>query len=164
MIADWKDTTEIDKEIEKAKGELDSANNEFKSAKEAETELRCTDWNCLTESSFMLDTTGTFWLWKSAAEWDKSDWNWTSPTAKQGMNNLLWTIIQKLMIALGTISLLIMSVWAGYIILYHGQDEYLSKWKWIFVAWLTSLVIALSSYLLVSLVRFILYSTTWSGS
>jgi len=117
-------------------------------------------WNCLTETSFMLDTTSIFWPWKS-----KKNWNWDANwwTSKRAINGLLGTIIQKLMIALGTISLLIMSIWAGYIILYHGQDEYLSKWKWIFVAGLTSLVVALSSYLLVNLVRFILYSTTWGS-
>lgn len=67
------------------------------------------------------------------------------------------TTISKLMVALWVISLLIMSIWAGYMIFYHGQDEYLSKWKSIFMSGIIALIVALSSYYLVSLLRFILY-------
>ena len=78
---------------------------------------------------------------------------------EQVVNRALWTIIQKLMIALGSLSLLIMTVWAWYMILYHGQDELLSKWKSIFLSWITALVVALSSYYIVAFLRYILY--TW---
>ena len=78
-------------------------------------------------------------------------------TSKELINKWLGTIIQKLMIALWVISLLIMTVWAWYIILYHWEDEYLTKWKWIFTAWLVSLVIALSSYYIVNAIAYILY-------
>ena len=89
--------------------------------------------------------------------WDNSLVEWT---VKNTLNNIIWTVIQKLMIALWAISLFVMTIWAWYMILYHGQDELLSKWKSIFMAWIISLVVALSSYYLVSLVRFILYSNT----
>ncbi len=78
--------------------------------------------------------------------------------AKDTVNFLLWTIIQKLMIAIWAVSLLIMTIWGWYMILYHGQDEMLSKGKSIFTAWIIWVVIALSSYFLVSFVRFILYA------
>ncbi len=83
---------------------------------------------------------------------------WT--TVKQKVNFLLWTIIQKLMIALGAIALLIMTIGWGYMIFYHWQDEFLSKGKSIFMSWIISLIVALSSYYIISLIRFILYSNS----
>jgi len=79
--------------------------------------------------------------------------------AKEVTNKLLGTIIQSLMIPLWAIALLIMTIWAWYMIFYHWQDELLSKWQSIFNSWLIALIIALSAYYMVSLVRFILYST-----
>jgi hypothetical protein len=85
------------------------------------------------------------------------EWLKTTPEV---VNFVLGTIIQKLMIALGSLALIIMTIWAGYMILAHGQDELLSKWKSIFISGITSLVVALSAYYLVSFIRFILYSGT----
>ena len=62
------------------------------------------------------------------------------------------------MIAIWAISLLVMTIWAWYMIFYHWQDELLSKGKSIFNAWIIALIVALSSYYIVSLVRLILYS------
>ncbi len=81
-----------------------------------------------------------------------------SGNVKQVVNFVLWTIIQKLMIAIWAISLLVMTIWAWYMIFYHWQDELLSKGKSIFNAWIIALIVALSSYYIVSLVRLILYS------
>lgn len=108
---------------------------------------------------------------KSCANWDEN--NFCSPkfeikvnTFSPGWNEYIWnwissfftTLIEKLLIWLWVIALLIMTVGAGYMIFYHGQDEYLSKGKSIFMAWITALIVALSSYYLVSLLRYILYS------
>jgi hypothetical protein len=76
---------------------------------------------------------------------------------KQNVNYALGTIIQTLMIALWSLALLIMTVGAGYIVLHHGQDELLSKWKSIFMSWVYALVVALSSYYLVAIFRYILF-------
>lgn len=122
-------------------------------AKKAERSQRAADCaasgDCIDEASFMVET----WLfsvgWKSIKE--------GTSTSEELINKWLWTIIQKLMIALWVISLLIMTIWAWYIILYHGEDEYLTKWKWIFTAGIISLVIALSSYYMVNLIGYILY-------
>ncbi len=115
-----------------------------------EREAACaSSGDCIDEASFMVET----WLfsvgWKSIKE--------GTSTSEELINKWLWTIIQKLMIALWVISLLIMTIWAWYIILYHGEDEYLTKWKWIFTAGIISLVIALSSYYMVNLIGYILY-------
>lgn len=79
-------------------------------------------------------------------------------SSKDNMKNFFEYVISDLLVALWVVALLIMSIGAGYMIFYHGQDEYLSKWKSIFMAWVVALVVALSSYYLVSLLRYILYS------
>lgn len=103
----------------------------------------------LNSTDFTIGVNDTIGVWIPVLEWDNSS---------EVLNRTLGTIIQKLMVALWVLSVLIMTVWAWYIILYHGQDELLSKGKSIFMAWITALVVALSSYYLVSILRFILYN------
>jgi len=105
-------------------------------------------WDCIDKKTFMFNTGSGFWIGPSFRWSNTSEW----------ANVLLGTIIQKLMVALGVLSVLIMTVGWGYIILYHGQDELLSKGKSIFMSWIIALVIALSSYMIVGLLRFILYN------
>lgn len=61
------------------------------------------------------------------------------------------------MIVFWVISLFIMTIGAGYMIIHHGDDELLSRGKWIFTAGITSLIIALSAYYIVDLVWYLLY-------
>ena len=75
----------------------------------------------------------------------------------ENANTLLGVVIQTLLWALTSISVLIMVVWAGYMILYNGQDELLSKWKSIFISGVIATAIALTSYYLVDLLRNILF-------
>jgi len=105
-------------------------------------------WNCIDQPSFQIDVS-TISPWKGNTTW---------ATVEESINSVLATIIQKMMIALWSLSLLIMTIGAGYMILYHGQDELLSKWKSIFLSGITALVVALGSYYLVALVRYILYA------
>lgn len=109
------------------------------------------DTKKLDSSSFQIDVSSSGGI---------LGWMWFTPEGdtSQVINRTLGTIIQKLMVALWVLAVLIMTVWAGYIIMYHGQDELLSKGKSIFMAGITSLVVALSSYYLVSILRFILYN------
>lgn len=107
--------------------------------------------NCLDKTSFMIDT-------KAISPW--ADKYKSTTDIKDTANNILSTIIQNLMVAIWVIALLVMSIWAWYMIFYHGQDEMLSKGKTMFTTWITALVIALTSYYLVSLLRYILY--TWN--
>lgn len=83
---------------------------------------------------------------------------WNAETTDQRVNWLLWTIIQKLMVALWVLSVLIMTIWAWYMILNFWQDSFIDKWKKIFLSWVTAMVVSLSSYYIVSLVRFLLYN------
>ncbi len=65
-------------------------------------------------------------------------------------------IIQKLMIWLGSVALLLMTIWAWFMILYHWEDSMLTKWKSIFSAGIISLVIALLSFYMVELVKYLI--------
>lgn len=129
---------------------------------------------------------GTFWLWAEWVTWvnttsSDSNWNWwawdltssdfeinvsdISPwivwkwaNTSERVNWLLGTIIQTMMIALWVLSVLIMTIWAWYMILHNWQDELLSKWKSIFMSWVYAMIIALTSYYLIAIVRFLLYN------
>ncbi len=102
--------------------------------------------------------------WDITSQWftisvdDISPGMWVQwSTTKQNVNYLLGTIIQNLMIALWSISILIMTVWAWYMLTYYWEDEQLTKWKNLFMWWVYAMVIALSSYYIVSIVRYLLY-------
>lgn len=75
----------------------------------------------------------------------------------QAANNILGRIIDMLIVAFGALSLFFMTIGAGYMIIYHGQDEFLSRWKSIFMAWLISLAIALSAGMIVKFIAYLLY-------
>lgn len=100
--------------------------------------------------------------WFEVEVWKVTPWNnlgitsWTKTT--EVLNMTLWNLIQKLMIGLWSVSLLIMTFWGWYMVIYHGQDELLSKWKWMFTSGIIALIVSLSSYYMVDLLRFILYS------
>lgn len=130
------------------KKELDKAEDDFQKARNA----YCAEskW-CLDKTSFVIDVS-------SISPWiniDNKAWDTTS----QRVNWILWTIIQKMMIALWVLSVLIMTTWSWYIILHNWQDELLSKWKTIFMSWIYAMIVALSSYYLIAIVRYLLYST-----
>lgn len=136
-----------------------------------------TDWKCWTECAKNLNSKASAskkapwagWPWDlastnfvinvdSISPWINAKWSDT----KQRVNWLLWTIIQNMMIWLWILSILIMTIWSWYIIFHNWQDELLSKGKSIFMSWVYAMIIALTSYYLISIVRFMLY--TWSGS
>jgi|SaaInlStandDraft_6_1057023.scaffolds.fasta_scaffold00586_2 hypothetical protein len=125
--------------------------NEIEIAKEQADEARdnvCKEsWNCIDKASFIINVN------------DVSPWMEVTPgnNTKQNVNKALWTIIQSLMVALWSLALLIMTVGAGYMIMHSGRDELLSKWKAIFMSWVYALLVALSSYYLIAIIRYILY-------
>jgi len=126
----------------------------------------------------------TFILFSFNVYWETSNWKETKDLTKDitkvefqidvddispWMNHIKWdtnktinfalgTIIQKLMIGLGSLSLLIMTVWAWYIVLHGWQDELLNKWKSIFMSGIYAMLVALSSYYLIVIVRYVLYA------
>jgi hypothetical protein len=140
------------KQAEEYKNISDKANSDKAKADHAKA---CkSSWNCIDQPTFEIKTSlFTPWI-KTQDDKGNDRFNNTSEV----INYTLGTIIQKLMVALWVLAVLIMTVWSGYIIMYHGQDELLSKGKSIFMAGVTSLVVALSSYYLVSILRFILYN------
>lgn len=104
--------------------------------------------SCLNSSSYMFPTSefvpgGTF---KPGGETQKKVENW------------LIKIIQNLMIPFWVLATIIMTIWAWYMVLHNWDDEMLNKWKKIFKMWIISIVIALSSYLLVELLKNLLYA------
>ncbi len=78
-------------------------------------------------------------------------------TSDEVANYILEVILTNMIIWLWALSLLIMTIGWWYMIIYHWQDELLSKWKSIFLALIISLVVALSAWLIVNLVVYILY-------
>jgi hypothetical protein len=145
------DSYEEDPSIQEAK-DLKNKVGEAKKAVENHRVKICDTWSlawtCIDQPTFMI------WVkditpWGDNLEWDDRE---------QVINNFFGNLIQTLMIWLGSLALLIMTIWAWYMILAHGQDELLSKWKSIFMSWIISLVVALTSYYLVAFVRFLLYS------
>lgn len=82
----------------------------------------------------------------------------SNPNAVDGVNFALGYIIQSLMVFIGWLALFVMTIWAWYMILHRGDDSSLSKWKEIFNAGILGLVVALFSYYMVSLLRYLIYS------
>lgn len=78
-------------------------------------------------------------------------------TAKETANNVIGRIIQSMMILIWVVALFIMTIGAGYMIIYHGDEELLSRGKGIFTAGISALVISLSAYYIVDLVGYLLY-------
>ncbi len=78
-------------------------------------------------------------------------------TAWWTINNVLMTILEKLILVFGVFAIFIMTIGAWYMIIYHGQDEFLSKWKSIFVSWIIALAVALWAWIIVRLFALLLY-------
>ncbi|MDD3302801.1 MAG: hypothetical protein PHN31_04530 [Candidatus Gracilibacteria bacterium] len=81
-----------------------------------------------------------------------------SSTLQGKFDGLLGKIINTLMISIGAVAMVVMSIGAGYMIIYNGQEELLTKGRKMFFSGILALVIALSSYYIVNLVRYILYN------
>lgn len=77
--------------------------------------------------------------------------------ADETAQNILAIILEKLIIVFGVLAAFIMTIGAGYMIIYHGQDDLLSRGKSIFTAGIIALVIALSAGIIVRLFAYLLY-------
>jgi len=85
---------------------------------------------------------------KKSIKWDSS---------KETAKKTLQTIIDNLIVAFWVLALLVMTIGWGYMIMYHWQDELLTKWKSIFTSGLIAVAVALSAWILVKLVVYLLY-------
>lgn len=127
-----------------SKAELETLKGEV----EAQIDAICAETkDCIDKTSFIIKVDDIS-PWMAAWAWD----------TKENVNFLLWTIIQNLMIALWSLALFVMTVWAWYILLHHWEDEFLSKWKTIFMSGVYALIVSLGSYYLISIVRYILFT------
>ncbi len=106
--------------------------------------------SCLEDESFEITVADVVPGWV----FDSSKWE----TMKQRTNWILWTIIEKLIIALWVISVLIMTVGWAYMILHSWQEGLLWKWKDLFMWWVYAMVIALSSYFIMAIVRYLIFN------
>ena len=122
-------------------------NNTSKTELEQRNEKCDVTWNCMDRSSFKINT-DNFSLGKNNLKWT----NWT-----QTINKTFWVIIQQLMIILWTLSLVVISIWAWFMMLFHWDDSTLTKWKNTIKWWIIALVVALSSYYIINMVWYILY-------
>lgn len=104
----------------------------------------------ISDSNFTIDV-GTI----TPTDTTKLQWQ----TSSKNIEALWTTVITKLITAFWVLSLLVMTIWAWFMIIYHGQDELLTRWKSIFSYGLISLVVALSAWFLVNFVSYLLY---WS--
>lgn len=117
--------------------------------KAEESTANCRWEDSLCSSSYMIDT-WELWLWWGW--WINKGW-----TAKETVDNALGLLVNKLMIAFWVLALFIMTVGWGYMIFAGWQDDLLNKWKSIFTAWIISLVIALSAWIIMKIVISLLY-------
>lgn len=115
-------------------------------AQKAHDEECAKSWDCIEKANFTINVDDI-----------SPGLKVNGKSSKETVNNSLGKIIQTLMVWLGSLSLLIMTIGAGYMVAYHGQDELLSKGKSIFSSWIIALVVALSSYIIVELVSGILF-------
>lgn len=127
-----------------------SVNAEDKGAKEvapgAEVDTNCTDKNCINNADFIINVND----FSPGLEVEKDK------TTQETIDKSLGKIIQTMMVALASLSVLIMSIGAGYMIFHHGQDDLLSRGKSIFNAGIIAMVVALMSYYIVNLLQGIL--------
>lgn len=105
--------------------------------------------NDIWDSKFMIDVNKLF-PWVEAPTTD----------TKGTIDKVLEITIQNLVRLLAIISVFIMIIWAWYMILHNWQEDLLSRWKWIFMAWIIAMVVALASYIIISVVRYLLYATS----
>lgn len=121
-----------------------------KVAEEKHKEACALSKSCLEDENFEI-TVSDFVPWWT---FDPSKWS----NMKERTNWILWTIIEKLVIALGILSVFIMTIWWAYMILHNWQDELLNKWKSIFMSGIYAMAIALSSYFMVAIVRYLVFN------
>jgi len=112
-----------------------------------ETPSNLSSTSSLSSPDFVIDT----WLFSPGWSTIKKD------TAEKTVQSLLLTIIEKLIIVIWVLALAIMVIWAWFMIIYHGEDSLLTKWKNIFMGWIYGIVLALSAEIIVKFVAYLLY-------
>lgn len=155
---DTEKVKQLEKNIKEVKEKLEDIQSEYNKTVSQTNEAhkaRCAiTKSCLDTPDFMF-TVGDFAPGGSFSnKWGAKKWT----TFVERINWFLGNIIQKLILAIWVIAVFIMTIWGGYMILNSGQDELVNKGKNMFITGIYAVVIALGSYILISLVRFLIYS------
>ncbi len=134
--------------IKQAQESYNQARQELAEAQRAEYEENCAaTGDCLEKPSWKLNvwsfTPGNTFTSQKSIE-NRADW-------------FFWKLVKNLMIILWVLSVFIMTIGWWYMILHNWQDELLNKWKTIFMAWIYAMLIALSSYIIISIVTNLIY-------
>ncbi len=139
------DKTKTQDEINAFKKKFIEASKEYKKARKA-----------YGNSPNSKDDFSSFWF--KIDVWKMFPWNryWKKDDYKTNIFDFLMDIIQKMMIALGSISLIIIVIWSAFLIIYHWEDSLLTKWKSIFSAWIIALIVALSSYYMIEIIKYLI--------
>lgn len=103
----------------------------------------------ITSSSFTVPV----WTFSPLGTWLVEGWS------SGNVESLLARVLNALIVIFWVAAVFFMTLGAGYMIIYHGQDELLSKWKTIFTSGLIALVVALSAWLIVRLFIYLLYTS-----
>lgn len=105
---------------------------------------------CINSTEFAIDV----WTFSPGGDSELATWDSTTET----VNNVLATIIANLIVAFWVLSLLVMTIGGWYMIFHAWEESLLSRWKSIFIYGLVSLAIALSAWIIVQLVTYLLYT------
>ncbi len=79
-------------------------------------------------------------------------------TAEDTTENVLAQIVNKMLIALWSLALFMMTLGWWYMIFSHWNDEILGRWKALIIAWIVSIVVALSAWIIMRVTIYLLYS------
>ena len=128
--------------------------NEWES-KDWEAKKRCLkNWESMINCPQFTIKTETFSPgWGGTLSKAKAWWWKTEETA----NILLWEIIRNLIVVFWVLSLFVITIGWGYMIFHSWEESLLTRWKTMLKYWVISLVIALSSWIMVKLVTWLLY-------
>ena len=109
--------------------------------------------NNISCPNFTIDpSTFTPWNWELLEEAKK--WNWDLVKTS---NVILERFIKYAIVLFWVLSLLMMTIGWAMMIFLSSSETYLTRWKGVFIWWLISLAIALSSGIIVQLVSYFLY-------
>ena len=107
----------------------------------------CTSSVCVNSSNFEINV-GNITPW------------YGKPEVSSWQGKIIWILkdlIEKLMIALWVLALFMMTIGWWFMIISYWQEDLINRWKNIFTSWLIALVVALSSWLLVRFISYLVF-------
>lgn len=112
---------------------------------------------CINSTEFYINTSTLSPSGKTKLLKDDKGEYLTDGSADQTINVILSALISKMITIMWIIALFIMTIGWWYMIFHMWEESLLSRWKTIFIWGLISLVVALSAWILVQLITYLLY-------